>query len=72
MRTHVARIASGEDNVVNVYVKPETLYNLQATQALTAAIMGRYGHPGCCSGMQLLFQLEEEVEEATVSVEVEA
>ena len=70
MRTHVARIASGEDNVVIVYVKPETLYNLEATQALTAAIVGRYGCNTCHSGLQILYLLEEEEAEVSVQVEV--
>lgn len=70
MRTHVARVASGDDNIVNVYVKPETLYNLEATQALTRAIVGRYGCNTCHSGIQIFYQLEEQEAEMSVEVEV--
>jgi hypothetical protein len=58
---HQARVAVGSNGVVNVHVDAETLYNLEATQELTRAILGRLGCPRCCSGRQFLF-LQEEVE----------
>ncbi len=54
-----ARVVIAPAGAIHIHVSPEVLYNLEATQELTRAVMGRYGHPNCCSGLQLLFQLEE-------------
>jgi hypothetical protein len=52
-------VVDGNSGVIRVHVSAETLYNLGATQELTKRIMGLVGHPGCCSGRQLIFQQEE-------------
>ena len=54
-----AKVVVGANNVVRVNVSAETLYNLEATQQLTRAILGRLGCGGCHSGVQILFQQEE-------------
>ena len=54
-----ARVVTGPNNVVNVHVSAETMYNLEATQQLTRAILGRLGCSACCSGRQIVFQQEE-------------
>jgi hypothetical protein len=56
---HKARVVMAPGGVVNVYVSPQTLYNLEATQQLTRTIVGRFGCGTCCSGIQILFQQEE-------------
>ena len=53
-------VIEGASNVVRVHVSGETLYNLEATQELTRSILGRLGCRGCCSGIQILFQQEEQ------------
>ena len=53
-------VIEGTSNVVRVHVSGETLYNLEATQQLTRSILGRLGCQGCCSGVQILFQQEEQ------------
>jgi hypothetical protein len=53
-------VIEGTSNVVRVNVSGETLYNLEATQQLTRSILGRLGCQGCCSGLQILFQQEEQ------------
>ena len=57
--THQARVVIASNGVVNVHVSADTLYNLEATQQLTRAILGRLGCTTCCSGRQILFQQEE-------------
>ena len=54
-----AHVVLAPNNVVNVHVSSETLFNLEATNNLRAAILGRLGHPGCCSGFQILFHQTE-------------
>ena len=53
-------VIEGTSNVVRVNVSGETLYNLEATEQLTRTILGRLGCQGCCSGIQILFQQEEQ------------
>ncbi len=55
-----ARVVIGANNVVHVKVSGETMYNLEATQQLMRSILGRVGCPACCSGLQFLFQQEEQ------------
>jgi len=57
--TSKARVVIAPTGVVNVHVSAETLYDLDATQALQKSILGRLGCPTCCSGRQILFQQEE-------------
>jgi hypothetical protein len=57
--TAKARVVVASTGVVNVHVSAQTMYNFDETQRLTKEIVGRLGHPGCCSGFQLNFQLEE-------------
>jgi hypothetical protein len=52
-------VVDGNSGVVRVHVSAETLYNLEATQQLTRAILGRLGCGACCSGRQIIFQQEE-------------
>jgi hypothetical protein len=52
-------VVDGNSGVVRVNVSAETLYNLEATQQLTRAILGRLGCGACCSGRQIIFQQEE-------------
>jgi hypothetical protein len=52
-------VVEGNSGVVRVHVSAETLYNLEATQQLTRAILGRLGCNACCSGRQIIFQQEE-------------
>jgi len=52
-------VVEGNSGVVRVHVSADTLYNLEATQQLTRTILGRLGHPNCCSGRQIIFQQEE-------------
>jgi|HubBroStandDraft_6_1064221.scaffolds.fasta_scaffold1052004_2 hypothetical protein len=55
----LARVVVAQNGVVNVHVNAETLYNLEATQRLTGAILGHLGCPTCHSGRQILFLQEE-------------
>ena len=52
-------VVEGDTGVVRVHVSAETLYNLEATQQLTRAVLGRLGCGACCSGRQIIFQQEE-------------
>jgi hypothetical protein len=54
-----ARAVVASNGVVTVHVSAETMYNLEATQAVTKAVLGRLGCPTCHSGRQILFQQEE-------------
>jgi hypothetical protein len=53
-------VEGGGSNLVRVHVSGETLYNLEATQRLSRSVLGRLGCPGCCSGIQILFQQVEQ------------
>jgi hypothetical protein len=57
-QTTKARVAVTPSGLVNVHVRPEVLFDLQATQELTKTILGRLGCMACCSGFQIVFQLE--------------
>jgi len=54
-----ARVHIEANGVVNVHVKPETLFDLKAVQSLQASILGKLGCMACCSGFQLVFRTEE-------------
>ena len=54
-----ARVVISADNTVRVRVAAETLYNLEATQQVQRAVLGRLGCPMCCSGRFIIFEQEE-------------
>lgn len=45
--------------VAHVRVPYAVAFDLEKSQAVVAEIMRLSGHPGCCSGIQILFNLEE-------------
>jgi hypothetical protein len=54
-----ARVVVAPTGTVHVHVPPDVLFDLPAVQQLSQSILGRLGCPACCSGFQILFQLEE-------------
>jgi hypothetical protein len=54
-----ARISVRANGGVTVHVNAATLYNLEAIQRLLPKVLGPLGHPGCCSGFPINWQLEE-------------
>jgi hypothetical protein len=54
-----ARVVVASNGHITAHVNAETLYDLDATQAILKNILGRTGCPTCCSGRQIFFQQEE-------------
>jgi hypothetical protein len=54
-----ARVVLSSGGVVKVHVSPETIFNLEQTQALTRQIVARLGCNTCTSGFQINFVHEE-------------
>jgi hypothetical protein len=53
-----ARVVIAPTGVVQVHVKPEVMFDLQASQELLKSVLGRLGCMACCSGYQIVFQHE--------------
>ena len=52
-------VVEGNNGIVRAYVGADTLYNLDAIQKVQSSILGKLGCRACCSGFNLIFQLEE-------------
>jgi hypothetical protein len=58
-QTSKARVVIHADGAVRIHVAPEVMFNLEQSTAVLKNVLGRLGHPGCTSGFQISFQLEE-------------
>ena len=53
-------VTSVPSNAVVVRVSSKALYNFESMQQITKEILGRVGCPGCHSGLDIRFVLEEQ------------
>jgi hypothetical protein len=60
MSTRKAQIRVQPSGAIHVRVAPDVLYNADEFQAIQRAVLGRFGCPGCCSGLPILWQAAEQ------------
>lgn len=54
-----ARVVSQADGSIHAYVRPEVMYDLEASKAVLDGIMQVY-HPRCCSGLTIYFKAAQQ------------
>jgi hypothetical protein len=54
------RVVVHDNNVVQVHVSPDVLFNLDKLAGVQRAVLGRLGHQGCCSGFVINYTLDEQ------------
>ena len=54
------RVVISANNVVTVHLAASDLFSVDKVQAIQKTVLGKLGHPLCCSGFTINYQLQEQ------------